>query len=228
MRAPTIGALALAALASAVAPARADVRLTMVDGQVSLTATNATVREILAEWARVGQTKIVNAERVTGAPMTIQLTGVPEEEALQVILRAVSGYVAAPRPTDVPNASRFDRILIVPTTTPARPAPAAPPLFPQPRVGTPQLPVSIDSNDDLSDEEEVEPPNVRVPFPRGPIFNSFPQPQVPQGGQPATQGPPPQGQAPVGVAVPGMVVPAPTPTGQPVIPPPPDPDPDDR
>lgn len=227
MQAPTLGALALAALAAAVAPAHADVRLTMVDGHVSLTATNATIREILAEWARVGQTKIVNAERVTGAPMTIQLTGVPEEQALQVILRAVSGYVAAPRSTDVPNASRFDRILIVPTTTPARPAPAAPPVFPQPRVGSPQLPVSIDTNDDLAGEE-VEPPNVRVPFPRGPIFNSFPQPQVPQGGQPATQGPPPQGQTPIGVAVPGMVVPTPATPGQPAIPPPADPDPDDR
>lgn len=227
MRAPTIGALALAALAAAVAPARADVRLTMLDGQVSLTATNATVREILAEWARVGQTKIVNAERITGAPMTLQLIGVPEEQALQVILRAVSGYLAAPRPTAVPDASRFDRILIVPTTTPARPAPAAPPVFPQPQVVNPQLRPSIDNSADAADDE-VEPPNVSVPSPRGPIFNSFPPPQVPQGGRPAPQATPPQGQTPIGVAVPGMVVPAPAPSGQPVIPPAPDPDPNDR
>ena len=42
--------------------------VTMKDGRVTLAANGATVREILAEWARVGQTRIVNGERVTGAP----------------------------------------------------------------------------------------------------------------------------------------------------------------
>ena len=58
---------------------------------------NATLRQILAEWARVGQTKIVNAERVPGGPMTLELTNVPEVEALEILLRSAGGYVLAPR-----------------------------------------------------------------------------------------------------------------------------------
>jgi len=48
--------------------ASADVHLTMHDGRVSIVAKDATVRQILTEWARVGQTKIVNVERIPGGP----------------------------------------------------------------------------------------------------------------------------------------------------------------
>src|SRR5262245_17252568 len=104
----------------AAAPADAQVRLTIADGYVTLDAKDATVRQILAEWARVGQTRIVNGERVVGSPVTLQLTHVPEGEALNIVLRSVSGYMAAPRAAAVPNASRFDRILVMPTSTPPR------------------------------------------------------------------------------------------------------------
>ncbi len=43
------------------ASARADVQIAMRDGRVTLDAAGATVREILAAWAKVGQTRIVNA-----------------------------------------------------------------------------------------------------------------------------------------------------------------------
>ena len=116
---------------------RAEVRLTLHDGVVSLVAKDATVRQILAEWAKVGQTKIVNAEGIAGGPISLQLVDVPEEQALDIILRTVSGYLAAPRQIVAANLSHFDRILIMPTsmpvpvTTPARPGAAAP-AFPQP------------------------------------------------------------------------------------------------
>ena len=97
-------------------PARAEVQLTIQNGRVSLVAKDATLKQILAEWAKVGQTKIVNAERVTGGLVTLQLTNVTEQEALDVLLRSVSGYVAAPRPITLANASRFDRILVMPTS----------------------------------------------------------------------------------------------------------------
>src|SRR5205823_6221728 len=106
-------ALAAAGWLAAV-PARADVQITIHDGVVSLTATDATVRQILAEWGRVGQTKIVNGDRVPGGPVTLQLTDMPEERALEILLRSISGYLAAPRPMAVSNASRFDRIVVMP------------------------------------------------------------------------------------------------------------------
>ena len=51
---------AVVASLAAVPAARADVQLTMQNGRVSLVAKDATVRQILTEWARVGQTQIVN------------------------------------------------------------------------------------------------------------------------------------------------------------------------
>src|SRR4029077_15761474 len=80
----------------------------------------------LAEWAKIGQTKVVNVERISGAPLTIQLENVSEQKALDVVLREWSGYMAAPRAIAVANASRFDRIIVVPASI-VRSASAPPP-----------------------------------------------------------------------------------------------------
>src|SRR5262245_14636333 len=118
----------VAAFLAASLPASAEVQLAMQNGRVTIVAKDATLRQILTEWARVGQTKVVNIERVGGAAMTLQLTNVPEQEALDVLLRSVSGYLAAPRPTSVPNLSRFDRILLMPTSVAPRAAAAPEPV----------------------------------------------------------------------------------------------------
>src|SRR4030095_3626167 len=85
------------------APAFADVQVSMQNGRVSVVAKDATLRQILTEWARVGQTKVVNVERIPGAPMTIELRDIPEAQALEILLRSLSGYVAAPRPALAPH-----------------------------------------------------------------------------------------------------------------------------
>ncbi len=115
-----VGALALA-VAGTAASAAADVTVVMQNGRVTVVAQNAQLRQILAEWARVGQTKIVGAEKLSGPPLTLQLQNVPERQALETLLRAASGYMAAPRAVAAENASIFDRILILPTSS----APAA-------------------------------------------------------------------------------------------------------
>ena len=223
--------IGVAAWLFAVSTAFADVQLTMQNGRVSLVAKDATVRQILTEWARIGQTKIVNMERVPGGPVTLQLTNMPEAQALEVLLRTLSGYITASRPVETANLSRFDRIIIMPTLAAARPPTGSappPPAFQQsPQFNTPQP-----ADDDADDERPA--PNVAVPPPgqRGPVFNTFPQPQVvnPQGApmpQPGvaggTQTPAPAtpaaSTAPTapygGVAVPGMVAPPPpAPAGQ--------------
>src|SRR2546427_5705194 len=122
-----LGSFTLAFALAASLTASADVRLTIQDGRVSLVAKDATLRQILAEWARVGQTKIVNADRVPGGPVSLQLTDVPEDQAIEILLRSVSGYVAAPRPTIIDHASRFDRILVMPTSSAPRAAGSAAP-----------------------------------------------------------------------------------------------------
>ena len=102
--------------------------LSMHDGLVTIDARDVTVRQILTEWARVGKTRIINVERITGGPMTLKLEAVPEKQALDTILRLIPGYVAMPRETFAADASLYDRILIMATTTavaaPRSPQPA--------------------------------------------------------------------------------------------------------
>lgn len=116
-----------------VSPLRAaGLTLSIKDGLVSLDAQDVTIRQILTEWARVGQTRIVNAERIIGGPITLKLENVPEKQALDIILRSIPGYMALPRTTVIADASVYDRILIMATTTavaPTRPPPASP-VFP--------------------------------------------------------------------------------------------------
>jgi hypothetical protein len=131
--------------------ASAQVRLSIRDGRVTLVAANATVRQILIEWARVGKTNIVNVEGIPGGPLTLQLTNVPEPEALDLLLRSVTGYLAVSRKVLVADLSRYDRILVLPATAAAARLPAveaaapAPTLEHQPKG--PRQPFS-GSNDD--------------------------------------------------------------------------------
>jgi len=227
MKAPYAVAVALAGWALVASPARADVTLTMNNGRVTLVAKDATVRQILTEWARVGQTKIVNLERIPGGPVSIELSNVPEAQALDVLLRSVAGYVAAPRPVDAANLSHFDRIVVMPTSSAPRPtssATPAPPAFAQPQPSQ-QAP---------DPEEDTPPGSNNPPFGpnRGPIFNTPQQPPVvnpqtgpppaagqpaaatPASGQPAAPGIFPRSPASPsgsGVSVPGMIVPSPQP-----------------
>ena len=225
------GAVALCLFAGA--PAFADVHVTMQNGLVSVVAKDATLRQILTEWARVGQTKVVNVERVPGPPMTIELREMPEAKALEILLRSLSGYMAAPRAAQAPNLSRFDRIVVMPTIAAARQAVTGgappPPAF-QPQPMAPQVIQPADPNED----DDRQPPNqpVQNPGAQRPVFSAFPQPQVvnpnamPNGQQPFTAPPGmqmPGGEAETpppalpsafptaapGVAVPGMLVPPP-------------------
>jgi hypothetical protein len=199
-------ALAMACIAS---QAMADVRLSIHDGHVSLSATNATVPQILAEWAKVGRTKVVNGDRASGPPMALELTNVPEAEALQIILRSVSGYLLAPRRVTAPDASTYDRILIIPATravSPASPVQAGPSPGPsQPTFAQQLFGRRGEETGDAAPPEQTQPG--RPPF-------NFPQP--------ATAGAPPQDAAPAapsapstapvvpgGVPFPGMLPPPP-------------------
>jgi hypothetical protein len=166
-------------LGSVPAPAQ-QMKLEIRDGRVTLDAQNVPVRQILAEWARIGGARIVNGDKVVGAPVTLQLTGVPERQALDIILRSVSGYMLAARQAGSVGASAFDRILILPTSSAPRsgqaasgPAPAASG-FPQPGMPRPMpgmqpgfqpgaAPADVEeANDEAEEEAEVDqdvPPN---------------------------------------------------------------------
>lgn len=201
-----VSAMPLLLACSWATAAAGDLSLEIKDGRVTLVADNVTVRQILAEWARVGQTKIVNGERVTGGPVSLRLEGVPEGRALDTLLRGVAGYMAAPRPADQTLASLYDRILILPTSA-APPASAATPAqrqpapFPQPPVPVPVEPVE----EDTGDENQQAAPFAPFNPPKAQEFEpaSSPFRRAPGMGTPPTyQGP---------VQVPGGTAPVPNP-----------------
>jgi hypothetical protein len=225
----------VAAVLLTASPAFADLSVTMHDGRVSILAKDATVRQILAEWARVGGTRIVNVEKIPGGPVTLVLENVTEMQALEVLLRPLSGYIAAPRATAAANLSAYDRIIIMPTLAEPRSATlasATPPpgmlsSAPAPQVFQQAAPaVAQAAENDQADEVPGmivqgagnaggEPPEVRNPppntFQKGlevgrPMEFRSPQRQQPTG---AGAAPP----VPAGVAVPGMMLPLPN--GQP-------------
>lgn len=206
-------ALFAALVALAFAPARADaqqLKLEIQDGRVTLDAQNVPARQILAEWARIGGAKIVNAEKITGAPLTLQLQGTPERQALDIVLRGVSGYMLAARQTGT-GVSEFDRILILPTSSAPRasgpspsngfPNPAANRRMPMPVPVEPVVTEDVvedGDNDDPDAPEEAEgqdeptgippQPDISSRFQRRP--NTFPNPM---GATPQPFLPPPGG-----------------------------------
>jgi hypothetical protein len=208
MRKFFLSAALLAALAAPVY-AQQTLKLEIHDGRVNLDAAAVPARQILTEWARVGGTKVVGGDKVTGGLLTLRLVNMPERQALDIILRNVAGYMAAPRlASSMPGASSYDRILILPTSSAPAPANAG---LRMPNPGAmggvdrrvPQRPpVPSVAEPDLNVAEEPEVPDPSdVGFNGQPPVFTFPQPQtnqlfvpVPQGGfgvpgQPGVQQP---------------------------------------
>jgi hypothetical protein len=244
----TLLTVALAISVAAPALAQQPLKLSFQDGRVSVDAASVPVRTILNEWAKIGGTKVVGAERITGAPVTVKLVNVTEAQALETILRSVAGYMAAPRNAGTTGPSMYDRILVMATTSApapanasARPSPAQPNAF----AGTQRF-IPPAQRREQAEPEEIEEPDENPPSP--PVFtfpqpgqqNGFPQPGTftnapPAVNQPGMQVPAPstitinpaQGQGapgqptmPIGVAQPGMMVPAPQPAPPGMIRPP--------
>ena len=214
----TIWAIVLCAVAAV--PASAQLQLEFKEGRVTIDATSVPPRTILNEWAKLGDTRIIGAERIAGSPLTLKLIDVSEAQALEIILRSVAGYMAAPRGPASKGASMYDRILVMATSTPP-PATSSTPT----RAGTnapgqvnmpgtqrfvPQRPPVQSNEDEDEDDEDPNPP-------AQPVF-TFPQPgQQPGAIAPGMSVPPANG----GAAAPGssIVINPTTPTGGVTTPP---------
>ena len=195
------------------AAAQAPLQLQISNGRVTLHAQNVPVRTILAEWSKVGGTRIMNGDGVAGAPLTLDLQGVPERQALDIILRGVSGYMLAARQPGTPTvdaigrviagSSMYDRIMILPTSVaPRNPPPAV--AGTAPGIIRPVAPRQAD-DPNASDDADAAQGNDGVPLGR-PV--PIPRPVV--GGAPvAVPGNPP--------IVPPVAV---VPDGEPQPPPP--------
>ena len=116
----SVGLLLLVAVhPSAQAPTERKLQLSFDhSGLVTLVAQNVTVRDILAEWARQGGTQMVNADKLTGAPITVQFEAQPEAVVLESLLRSVAGYILVPRLAGSTGASMWQSVSILATSHP--------------------------------------------------------------------------------------------------------------
>jgi hypothetical protein len=208
------------ALAAPGLAAAGEVRLSIKDGRVELTARDATLREILVEWERVGGTRIVNRDRVPGTRLTLEFANVSEEQALMTLLRPIAGYLASRRLGPEGGASAFSRIILMPAlATPAAYTAAAPAQTSGP-AGTGGGPPSgrpgmqrrvlpdgraVTVMDEQDDPGEAAPPPGNAPGMMRPPFNAPPRQQ----GEAPIDGPQPDIQ-------PGQV--APSTSNAPVVP----------
>jgi hypothetical protein len=187
-------------LATAWPAAAQGLKVNFHDGRVTVDATAVPARAILTEWGKVGGTKIVGAERISGAPLTVKLINVTEAQALETILRSVAGYMAAPRTTGV-GLSMYDRILVMATTSAPAVANTARPGAQPPNAalnGTQRFIPPPRQQREVVEPDEDDEPDENAPSP--PVF-TFPQ-QSPNGfpNQPGQFQNAPAG-APVGIAV---------------------------
>jgi hypothetical protein len=149
------------------------VTLTLKDGRATLTTQNASVRQILAEWERLGQVRIVGADRLAASqPLTISLSDVPERQALDIILRGVPGYMVIDRAASAAGASRYDRLVLLARTTTPVPAQTAAstsstPSPAQAYVQTMDQAAAAGVAEEMNDEAEP-------PMPVAPVVNPYP------------------------------------------------------
>lgn len=187
-------ALWLAAVAAGAQP----LSLAIQDGRVTLEASGVSVQQVLAEWARVGGTRVVGADRLSVPPLTLTLADVPERQALDIILRGAAGFVAAPRTDGTAGASVFDRIIVMASSSTAgaarRPGGASTPVAAPVPMAEPDPPAEVPV-----DESSVFPSAAPEESPFGqPLMpgdvNPFSQPnpsaQTPQFGAPTPFGRP--------------------------------------
>lgn len=204
-----IAGLLLTAALAVPAATTEKVRLTIRDGRVWLTADQATIADILAEWSRVGATQMMNTERLKSPLLTLDLRGVPELDALDVIMRSAGGFVAVSRTAggDASHLSRFSRVVIVPsasaggtavvalprTPVSASPVPVQAPVFTesgaQRLIGPDGQPVADDQEDAPAPPPQRPPPAV---MPGGSMPPGFSEPGA---------------AAPKGAARPGLMPP---------------------
>ena len=72
----------LAAALTAPAAAASGFELSMNNGRVTIRAQDARITDILAEWGRVGNTAIIDADELVDQTVTIELVDVPEAKAM--------------------------------------------------------------------------------------------------------------------------------------------------
>jgi hypothetical protein len=150
-QAPVLTPMPDAAAPVVTAPPVRKIQITFnTNGTVTLIAQNASARDILNEWARIGGSRFVNVEQMRGGPIPVlEFDNQPETVVLDSLLRSTAGYILGPKLAGAPGPSQFGAVYIVAQSTGVKPAfsnasPVAAPMMSQPDdeippVSQPQL-----------------------------------------------------------------------------------------
>jgi len=208
MAARSLSAVSLATILAFTMPSLAfagELRLVFNNGRVTLMARDVPLQDILVEWERVGGTRVVNRDAVSGPPITLDLVDVTEAHALATVLRSAAGYLAFARTAAADAASQFTRIVIMPggerlaaapqvaatpqsAGTAAGPGPGQPTvqqrIMPDGRViSVMEYPARPAERAVAEEEETVQPPPVEAPsamvVPVGPGMAAVPAAPIP-------------------------------------------------
>jgi hypothetical protein len=217
-------AIAVAVLIASVAPAIAQgtrkLDISFENGTVTLVAENVTLREILAEWARKGGSRIVNAEKLAGSPVYLtEFKGQSEADVLRALLREAPGYGVSMRDAPATGRSTVGTVLILATrTVPVSTSSVSAPVSSQPQFQAPQPQAAPRLIQGSPDDQipPVQPVSNMPPSTPGASIANSPNLRTGQGGIVTSTVPgvviPVQGD-PARVGGPG------TPTAPPVLPP---------
>jgi hypothetical protein len=121
------------ALASASEASSQSLTLHIEKGLVTLEAENVTVDEVLTRWSRITRLNVVS-KTGTGSdiPLSLHLSGVPEREAMALLLKGLSGYIMGERIDPVTGLPTIDRLLILTQSAGLAPAFVPAPHAPDP------------------------------------------------------------------------------------------------
>lgn len=184
---PILAAAVVVLVAGSAGAQTPGVSLVIRDGLVTLKAEQASLRQILAEWERQGQVRVVGADKLAGTPVTLSLNNVPEKQALEIVMRGVPGYMAIDRApsTTTASVSRFNRLVVMARATtpvpaasmaagrampsPAQPTMPAPDTFLQPNAPDDD---NAPAQPDRNDVEQFA--NTEPPMPEAPVASPYP------------------------------------------------------
>jgi len=185
-------------------------QLSFDKGTVNLVAQNVTVREILSEWQRQNGCQFVNADKLTGGPVSFEFGQETELHVIEALLRGAAGYIVAPRADRAQSGSVCGSVFILPTSRPTATSTGYTPSMSSPLAAPLMQPGSPD--------DEIPPAS----SPMGPQqIQPRPGQQMPpiSGPQPSQPAPGGFGPVPVGTTAPGRIGGPATPTVPPMMPP---------
>jgi hypothetical protein len=144
--------------------------LRIEQGVVTLDAENVTVDEVLARWSQATGLNVVSKSgQGSDIPVSLRLDGVPEREALRMVLRDLSGYIMGERRDPRTGVVTIDRLMILPqSAAQASPGAVAAPRRAPARAVTALTPPVIESPPidetpvELAPQVEERPSGVRI------------------------------------------------------------------